>query len=88
MSNYEQRNGQGSIFKNDYKKQDNHPDYRGKGKDLQGNYFEISLWVKKTRDGKPFFSFQMREPYDAGAAPKKQDMPKSSEFDDDDQLPF
>lgn len=89
MSNYEQKPGTGAIFKNDYKQQDNHPDYRGKGKDLQGNEIEISMWVKKTKDGKSYFSFQMQEPYDKGAAPKKESIPKSSEFDDGvDDLPF
>jgi len=90
MSNYEQKPGTGAIFKNDHKKQDSHPDYRGKGKDLQGNDIEISMWVKKSKDGKSFFSFQIQEPYDKGSIPKQGNgLPKSQEFENrDDSLPF
>lgn len=89
MSNYETKPGQGAIFKNDYKQQSSHPDYRGKGKDLQGNDIEIAMWVKKSKAGKSFFSFQISKPYDKGAKPSGTGMPKSSEFDDNtDGLPF
>lgn len=83
MSEYQQKPGQGAIFKNDYKQQASHPDYRGKGKDLQGNDIEIAMWVKKSKDGKSFFSFQISEPFDKGAAPNRK-----QQYEEASDLPF
>jgi len=58
---YEQRNGTGSIFKNTYKTDQKHPDYRGIYKDDQGKEWSVALWVKEGAKGK-FFSMAMSEP--------------------------
>ena len=58
---YEQRNGTGSIFKNTYKTEEKHPDYRGIYKDDQGKEWSVALWVKEGAKGK-FFSMAMSEP--------------------------
>lgn len=52
----------GVLFKNDRKEKDSHPDYRGKG-NYHGKDFEISVWVKKDRNGKSFMSLSFKEPY-------------------------
>ena len=52
----------GVIFKNDHKKEDKHPDYKGKG-NFNGNDFEVALWVKTGKDGKKFFSAKFSPPY-------------------------
>ncbi len=49
---YEAKPGTFSLFKNDKKESDNHPDYRGDGKDLDGNAIWVSAWLKKGKSGK------------------------------------
>jgi len=61
MSEYDNTN-RGAIFKNEYKKSENHPDYRGTI-NVDGVDKEISLWVKKSKAGKNFFSASIQEPY-------------------------
>ena len=84
MSNFEHKPGSVSIFKNDFKKSDNHPDYRGKGKDLDGNEIEIALWVKDGKNGK-FFSGKISLPREQ-AQSRQQEPPQRDEFDD--PIPF
>lgn len=45
-----------NLFKNNRKQHDNHPDYRGDGKDADGNPYRISAWAKKTRTGDTYLS--------------------------------
>ena len=55
---YEQRDNSGSLFKNDKKTSDRHPDYRGSGK-VGGVEVWISGWIKKTRAGDTFMSLSI-----------------------------
>lgn len=48
---YEQREGQGSLFKNDEKKTDKHPDYRGDCT-VGGAKYWLSAWIKTGKNGK------------------------------------
>ena len=58
----ETRNNTGAIFKNDNKKAENHPDYKGKvlvnGKDM-----EVALWMKTSAKGVKFMSASFSEPF-------------------------
>lgn len=58
---YEQKNGTGSIFKNKFKEEAKHPDYRGIYKDHSGKEWSVAMWVKEGAKGK-FFSMAMSEP--------------------------
>ena len=58
---YEHRPGSFSLFKNKYKTTDKHPDYRGEGKDLEGNPIEVAAWLKESANGK-FMSCKISEP--------------------------
>ena len=78
MSDYDNTN-RGAIFKNEHKKAENHPDYRGTI-NVDGKDKEISLWVKTSKAGKKFFSASIQEPY---VAPE-QSTPQEEEGD----LPF
>lgn len=58
----EQKNNTGAIFKNDYKKTDQHPDYKGKCL-VDGTEKEIALWLNESKAGKKYFSVKFSEPY-------------------------
>ena len=75
---YEHINLTGSIFKNKYKTEEKHPDYRGVYKDDQGKEWSVALWVKEGAKGK-FFSMAMSDPQQRTVADKK---------DETDELPF
>ena len=78
----------GSLFKNDDKQQDNHPDYKG-SLNVNGVDLWVSGWIKTSeKTGKKFLSLSVKP---KEAAPVKQaSKPKSSGFDDmdDSDVPF
>jgi hypothetical protein len=84
---YEPKPGQFSLFKNDRKEKDTHPDYKGDGMTPSGEPIWVSAWIKRTERG-TFMSCSMtlKEP--------KQDKPKPAARQDDpfgdmpDDLPF
>ena len=81
---YEQKDNSGSLFKNDKKEKDTHPDYRGDCT-VNGVKKSIGAWIKKDKNGKSFISLSFGEPF------QKTDKaePKKDVFDDlDDNLPF
>lgn len=85
------KDNKGVIFKNDKKTTDAHPDYRGEI-NVNGQHWEISLWVNTDKNGKKYFSASIKEPYvrpesapaPAQAAPSQP----ATESDDNDPLPF
>lgn len=56
MSNYQPKPGDVSVFKNDRKEKDSHPDYRITGLDLNGNKIKGALWLKTDRNGNKYMS--------------------------------
>ena len=70
MAEYQHKEGKGSIFPNDYKLQDTHPDYRGKAM-WKGELIEISLWKGETQEGVEKFSVSISEPRQKSAAPQR-----------------
>lgn len=51
MSKYEQKPGTGSLFKNDKKTSDKHPDYKGSFKGHDGTDYWLAAWVKSGKNG-------------------------------------
>lgn len=49
---YEHKPGTFSLFKNDKKGNDKAPDYRGEGKDTEGNPIEVAAWLQDGSKGK------------------------------------
>lgn len=77
---YEVKPNTGTLFVNDRKQAETHPDYTGKlliGRELlqklaaygEAN-LEISAWIKETKAGKTIISLQCKEPYQRDAAPQ------------------
>lgn len=57
---YEMKNLQGSLFKNDRKQTDKHPDYNGSCM-VGGIEFWISAWIKRPNGKEPFLSLAFKE---------------------------
>jgi hypothetical protein len=82
---YELNPGSGNIFKNQYKKEDRHPDYKGQVRTPDGQVLDVALWIKDGKKGK-FFSVSLQEPrQQEGRAPRAVDN-RADDFDDD--VPF
>jgi len=64
----------GSIFKNDYKKEETHPDYKGKI-NVDGKVKDIALWLNKPDGGKPYFGVKISEPYVKEGESQENDLP-------------
>ena len=79
MAEFIHKPGSFTLFKNDRKEADNHPDYKGEGKDLQGQSIEIAAWIKEGKKGK-FMSCSFKV---ASARQAKQEAPP-----DDSDRPF
>ena len=63
MSEFEIKENKGSIWKNDYKNDNEKaPDYKGKI-NVDGTIKQISLWVNKTEGGKSYFGVQIENEY-------------------------
>jgi tRNA splicing ligase len=60
----EQKNNTGAIFKNDYKKTDSQPDYKGKAV-IDGVQKEVALWLNESKDGVKYFGATFSKPYQA-----------------------
>jgi len=60
---YEHKENSGSLFRNDGKKTDNHPDYTGK-LNIAGQMWDVSGWIKDS-NGKKWLSLSAREPNQA-----------------------
>jgi uncharacterized protein (DUF736 family) len=89
---YQLKNGQGSIFKNE-KAEGNQPTYRGTFKDITGEMRDISLWVKESKSGKKYFSVAVKEPYVKGESSQQSSpqpsKPKQTNMEDESEnLPF
>ena len=83
-----QKNNTGAIFKNDYKKTEQHPDYKGKAM-IDGVEKEVALWLSEAKNGNKYFSAKFSEPYvkdvEQGGAAEDQ---RIKEAQQDDGLPF
>jgi uncharacterized protein (DUF736 family) len=79
QNNMEQKNNSGAIFKNDYKKTEQQPDYKGKAM-IDGQMKDMAMWLNESKSGVKYFSVKFSEPYKEAEAPKQsipQDLPAS-----------
>jgi len=79
------KNNSGSIFKNDYKQKDTHPDYKGKIV-VDGAAKDIALWFNPEKDGKKaYFSVRIEDPYVKPETESASELAPDQKIDD---LPF
>ena len=90
MSDYEIKPGTFSLFKNENRTDDNNqPHYNGNGKDMNGNDFQVSSWVTKSKGGKTYLSCKMQEPYKKDEPLKNNSAaPEPMQSTEDPDLPF
>ena len=78
----------GAIFKNENKKAENHPDYKGKV-NVNNKEMEVALWLKTSAKGLKFFSASFSEPYIKSEPQIQNNEPQIKEYGDaNDDLPF
>ena len=82
MGDYVQKELTGSLFKNDKKESEKHPDYKGSAK-VEGVDYWLSAWVKETKGGAKYFSLALKA---KGEASEIKVVKK--EVATDDNLPF
>lgn len=84
---FEQKPGQGSLFKNDKKTTEKHPDYTGNWTNANGDKCNVAAWLKTSKNGVKFMSLNIEtEPYNQD--PKS---PADSFYDNsgaDEDVPF
>lgn len=78
----------GTLFKNNRKEKESHPDYNGKI-NVNGENYDLSAWLKESKSGMKFFSISVRPPYQKPASEENagHQAQKANGFIEDD-LPF
>lgn len=74
---FTQKDNTGSLFKNERKQTEKHPDYTGTG-NFGGYDFQISAWLKKDKKDRTYMSIKFSEPYVKGnqsSSKKNDDIP-------------
>jgi uncharacterized protein (DUF736 family) len=76
---YELRDNSGSLFRNEKKLSETHPDHTGQCM-IDGTKYQVSAWIKQTKDGRKYFSLSFRT--------REEEKPKQSEPEFDDDVPW
>lgn len=92
---YEQKDMTGSVFANQRKEKDTHPDRTGDCT-IDGKKYWINGWVKQDRNGKQFLSLSFKpkdgaeksSPQRLGSAPLNKNLGRTASADMDDEVPF
>tara|TARA_R110000868_G_scaffold122651_1_gene325084 strand:+ start:284 stop:553 length:270 start_codon:yes stop_codon:yes gene_type:complete len=87
---FEQRPNTGSLFKNDRKESENHPDYKGTAL-INGVEMWMSSWLKTGANGTKFMSFSFQPKEQQAQQPAARQATKqapAANFDDLEDLPF
>ena len=84
---YEQKEGQGVLFRNEKGDNQARPDYRGSIK-INGVEYELAAWLKQSRDGsKKYMSLAAKVKGERQERPKPAPQPEPDPFNGED-LPF
>mgnify|MGYP001143101186 CR=1 FL=1 len=89
MSDYQQKDFTGALFKNDKRETDNHPMYKGSAT-IDGKEYWVSCWVNESAKGTKYMSLKYAEKeaaHNAGMAQAKEALQPADDFEDD-SIPF
>jgi hypothetical protein len=78
---YEQKDNSGSLFVNERKEKDTHPDRQGTIM-VDGREYWISGWLKKTQDGTPWLSLSVKPKEKQGQRPQQRPTQRTDDFED------
>lgn len=85
---YETKDNTGSVFQNERKEKDTHPDRTGSAK-IGGVDYWVNGWIKQDRNGKPYLSLAFKPKEGAAKAPEPPAARPSLKDDmDGDSIPF
>ena len=84
---YQQKDNTGSLFKNDRKETDSHPDYKGSAL-LNGVDHWLDAWIKTSNSGTKYMSqsFKPKNADQRGSYANQEPRPEPTGIDDD--VPF
>ena len=93
---YEQKPGQGTLWRNSYKAGDNHPDAKGTimaHRDIyKGEVLDIAAWTKTKHDGERFQSLKISDKRERQSQTPKPHVPGAGGEPEteplDDRIPF
>ena len=72
---YEHKENKGSIFKNEKKEKETHPDYTGQA-NVNGTIYNVSAWINESKTGKKYFGLAFSIPKPKDSKPlSKDDLP-------------
>ena len=72
MAEYEMKDNTFSLFKNEKKEKDTHPDYNGDIM-VNGKKLRLSAWINETKAGKKYMKGIISEPYNGEKSKKAED---------------
>ena len=86
---YQQKDNSGSLFKNDRKESDTHPDYKGTAL-VDGVEHWLDAWINEASDGRKYLSLKLKpkEARGNGDPPRSRPQPAAFDTDLDDDVPF
>ena len=86
---YEQKDNTGSLFKNDRKETDSHPDYKGSAL-LNGVDHWLDAWINESANGTKYMSLKFKPKEARGGAgdPPRSANPQAFDPAFDDDVPF
>jgi uncharacterized protein (DUF736 family) len=82
---YEMKDNSGSLFKNDRKETDSHPDYKGSAL-IGGVEHWLDAWINTAKDGTKYMSLKMKPKDAAQTGSYGRQEPQPADLDDD--VPF
>lgn len=86
---YEMKDNSGSLFKNDKREKDTHPNVRGSAR-IDGVDYWVDAWTNTTNAGDKYQSLKFKRKDQA--SPRTDQQPQqfqsASQFDDDSDVPF
>lgn len=85
---YEMRPGGGSLFKNDKKTDERHPNLKGRVMLPNGEVRWISGWTKTTAAGEKWISLSVGDLVQGVGQPQAQPQLKAAMVESDDDIPF